>query len=75
MDVDVRSIDINQCGDGLGVFAGTHGCSNTTKVTLSERNIKEELKKVLSILTFRVLVIDCPSNYTNKVVLFVDNEY
>ncbi|XP_038071841.1 probable G-protein coupled receptor 158 [Patiria miniata] len=30
-DVDVRTIDINQCDDGGGAFAGTHRCSNTTK--------------------------------------------
>ena len=35
VDVDVRSIDINQCDDGDGVYAGTHRCSNSTKVFAS----------------------------------------
>ncbi|XP_072031449.1 metabotropic glycine receptor-like [Amphiura filiformis] len=31
IDVDLNSIDVNQCDDGTGIFAGTHKCTNSTK--------------------------------------------
>ncbi|XP_072180870.1 metabotropic glycine receptor-like [Diadema setosum] len=30
IDVDLMSMDINQCENGTGIFAGTHKCRNTT---------------------------------------------